>query len=139
MEKMLKTDFKIDFDPKTEHWFVIKVRDELMKNHKDVEQQISGIMPENKEDHLCPVCSFRMYIEKLNPNNKFLWQTSLQKISADQSYWYGLQHIGKNTLGKFMQKLSRDCGLSQKYTNHSVHVTGITVLTRMKFSASEIM
>ena len=38
-----------------------------------------------------------------------------------------------------MTTVSIFCGLSKVYTNHCIRVTGATVLTRMKFSSSEIM
>ena len=38
-----------------------------------------------------------------------------------------------------MSKVSKECGLLQKYTNHSVCVTGCTVLTKWNFSVAEIM
>ena len=139
MEKMMRDHFKLEFDTKSETWYVIKNRDELTKNHKDVDQKISGIMPENKDDCLCPVRSYQMYIEKLNPDNPYLWQVPLTKVDPMKKFWYGLQHQGKHTLGKFMTDISTHCGLSKKYTNNSIRVTGITILTRMQFSTSEIM
>ena len=139
MEKMMKDHFKLEFDMKSEVWYVIKNRDELTKNHKDIDHQASGIMPQNKDDRLCPVRSYKMYLEKLHPNNPYLWQVALTKVDPNKPYWFGLQHQGKHTLGKFMADISTQCGLSKKYTNHSIRVTGITVLTRLKFSASEIM
>ena len=74
MENMKKDHFKLHFDMKSEGWFVVKAKDELTKNHKDIEKIVSGIMPENKDDRLCPVRSFKKYIEHLNPDNPFLWQ-----------------------------------------------------------------
>ena len=139
MQKMKKSDFIMQFDNKTESWYIEKDRDELTKNHKDLDHKTSGIMPDNKDDKLCPVRSFRMYIDKLNPNNEYLWQRAYDKFDANRQHWYGLQHIGRNTLGKFMNDVSEKCKLSKGYTNHSVRVTGLTVLTRMQFSASEIM
>ena len=140
MEKMKTDDFQIEFHTNNELWYVIKKRDELTKNHKDIEALESGLMLENKTDRMCPVRSFRMYLQHLNPDNKFLWQTPLKSPHPQRpEVWYGLQHIGKNTLGKFMTDLSAHCNLSKIYTNHSIRVTGITVLTRMKFSSSEIM
>ena len=38
-----------------------------------------------------------------------------------------------------MTEVSKNCNLSRMYTNHSIHVTGCMVLTRLRFSASEIM
>ena len=125
---------------KTEMWYVYKDQDELTKNHKNIGEKISGFMPENRDDPLCPVKSFRKYLEHLNPENNFLWQSPLDKINLETTnIWYSKQHLGKNTLGNFMQDVSKECKLSKKYTNHSIRVTGATVLTRQNFSASEIM
>ena len=138
MEKMEKNHFKLEFDKKQEVWFVMKSKDELTKNHQEIGEIISGLMPENRDDRMCPVRSYRKYMEHLNPDNKFLWQKPLQNPKTPD-VWYGLQYYGKNTLGKFMGEVSTNCNLSRHYTNHSIRVTGITVLTRMKFSPSEIM
>ena len=140
METMCKDHFKLLFYVKNESWFVVKAKDELTKNHKEIEQIVSGIIPENKDDRLCPVRSYRLYMDHLNPDNPFLWQHHLEKINPNRpDVWYGLQHIGKNTLGKFMTLISSNCQLLKAYTNHSIRVTGISVLTRQNFTASEIM
>ena len=61
MDKIRKTDFELSFNQKKETWFVRKVCDELTKNYRDREQIISGIIPENRDDPLCPVASFKKY------------------------------------------------------------------------------
>ena len=38
-----------------------------------------------------------------------------------------------------MTELSKNAKLTMKYTNHCVHVTGMTNLTRANFSANQIM
>ena len=140
MEKMKKGDLQLKFDSQKEEWYVIKVKDELMKNHKELENIVSGVMPKNKTDPLCPVDSFRKYLSHLNPENDYMWQTPLDKVNTEMSQiWYGRQHIGKNPLRTFMSDLSEKCKLSQIYTNHSIRVTGCTVLNRCNFSASEII
>ena len=73
MELMKRDDFALCFDTKSEMWYVKKIKDELTKNHKDLENIITGYMPENKDDKLCPVGSYRMYLEKLDPSNDFMW------------------------------------------------------------------
>ena len=140
MESMKKDHFKMVFDRRTEEWKVMKNKDELTKNHREAENIIGGVLPENKDDRLCPVCSYNMYVEHLNPENEYLWQVPLRKIDpTNPNVWYGKNHIGKNPLAKFMSDVSKKCDLSMIYTNHCIRVTGATVLTRMKFSASEIM
>ena len=80
MESMQKSDFKLEFNTTTESWMVIKTNDELTKNHQEIGNKIAGVMPENKNylKH-CPVRSYVMYNEHLNPENTFLWQTPLKK------------------------------------------------------------
>ena len=140
MERMKEDDFKVTFDMKTETWFIIKVRDKLTKNHKGIEDPEAGLMPENREDKMCPVRLFNMYLEHLHLDNEYLWQKALDKPNKfNPKIWYGKQHQGKRTLAKFMSELSLNCNLSKVYTNHSIRVTGVSILTRMKFTASEIM
>ena len=140
MDQMLKSDFKLKYDTQSEEWYVKKVRDELTKNHRDMESIVSGIMPENKRDPLCPVQSFRKYISHLNPDNKFMWQYPLEKVDPQKlDIWFSKKKFGKNPLASFMSDVSQKCGLSQIYTNHSIRVIGCTVLTLCKFPNSAIM
>ena len=140
IENMRKTDFELRFNTEQEEWYVIKIKDELTKNHKDIENIVSGVMPENKTDDMCPVKSFRTYIEHLNPDNPYMWQYALDRIDPTRpNIWYSKRHYGKNPLATFMSDLSDKCNLSQKYTNHSIRATGITVLTNAKFSNADIM
>ena len=100
---------------------MIKIKDELTKNHRDMEALVSGIMPENKTDPMCPVKSFRKYLSHLHPENKMLWAYALENPDpVHPEIWYGKQHIGRNPLVKFMSEVSEKCNLSQKYTNHSI-------------------
>ena len=140
MEEMRRDHFKAIFRQDIEEWVVVKNRDELTKNHKTAEAIVTGFMPENRDDPLCPVRSFIMYTEHLNPENDYLWQVPLRKMDPNNpDVWFGKGHIGKNPLAKFMKNISINCQLSKIYSNHSIRVTGATILTRNKFSASEIM
>ena len=119
---------------------MVKAKDELTENHKDAENIVTGVMPENPGDRLCPIKSYNKYIMHLNPENEFLWQVPMHNINMETDIiWFGKGHVGKNPLSKFMSTSSANCKLSRIYTNHCIQVTGATVLTRMKFSASEIM
>ena len=139
METMKVNNFGLIFDTKTESWYVKKIRDELTKNHRHPENIVTGFMPKNKDDRLCPVRSFHMYLEHLEPTNDYLWQIPLRNFNKDKTVWYGKQHYGKNSLAPFMKDISQKCELSTIYHNHSIRVTGITILTRQQFSNSEIM
>ena len=140
IEKMQKSDFVMELNKEKEIWYVRKVKDELTKNHRGMENIISGLMCENPGDQLCPVRSYRMYLERLHPENPYLWQTPNHSPNAkNKEIWYTKGHIGKNPLAKFMSDISEQCNLSMIYHNHSIRVTGCTMLTRMQFSPSEIM
>ena len=116
------------------------MKDELTKNHKNPENLVSGVMPENKTDPMCPVQSFCDYISHLNPESEYMWQYPLEKIYPDKpEIWYSKKHLGKNPLAVFMSELSREAQLSKIYTNHCIRATGITVLTDAKFSNADIM
>ena len=139
METMKRSMFQVKVDYRSGCEYICKVEDESTKNHKESDIDIqTAIMPENRDDRHCPVRSFKMYLSYFHPDNPFLWQTpNLQNY--DSNIWYTRGHLGKNSLGPFMKDVSRECGLSKSYTNHCIHVTGITVLTMSNFSSKEIM
>ena len=89
IDTMKKDAFQFKYNSESKEWFVIKVQDELTKNHREMEPIISGIMPENKTDDKCPVLSFKTYIEHLNPENPFMWQQPLQKLDPEKpDIWF---------------------------------------------------
>lgn len=136
---MSKDTFAIFLDTKTNLRYVKKVQDELQKNHKECDGEIiTGFMPEIKGDRLCPVRSFEMYFSLLNPRCEALWQRPLAKQNAEGDC-YARQRVGHNPLATFLSKLSVECKLSQKYTNHDIRVTACTILFHCKFSNKEIM
>ena len=140
LEGMKKDHFKLDFNQSTEKWRVVKAKDELTKNHKEIGELVTAVMPQMENDPLCPVLSYNKYQAHLNPENPFLWQVALPNVNVNQdAVWYGKAHIGKNPLSRFMTDVSKNCELSKIYTNHCIRVTGASILTRMQFSASEIM
>ena len=107
MHTMKKSMFEIVHDDSLDIDCVIKVEDEATKNHCETDQPIlTNFIPGNKEDKMCPVRSFRMYLSHLNPENEYLWQTPNHHPKDPLSpVWYTIGHIGKNTLGSFMTNL----------------------------------
>ena len=65
METMRNDHFKLEFNEKSEAWFLIKNKDELTKNLRVTDNLVSGIMPENKTDRLCSICSYRIYLQHI--------------------------------------------------------------------------
>lgn len=69
-------------------------------------------------------------MSKLNPLNPNFWQRpkSASTVSPTDDIWYDNIAIGKNSLGNMMAKISTECELSKRYTNHCVRSTCITAL-----------
>lgn len=87
----------------------------------------------------CPVTTFEKYISKLHPENPNFWQRPQKKYCKDMAVWYDNSPLGKNTLNNFMSNLSKDAGLSVKYTNHCIRATCITTLDHQGVEARHIM
>ena len=50
METMKKDYFKVQFNKNTDEWMVTKTWDELTKNHRDIENKVAGVMPEDNSN-----------------------------------------------------------------------------------------
>ncbi len=126
----------VDYDSHLK--YVKKVKDEMQKNHKETNSEIiTGFMPEIPESMYCPVKSFQEYCHHLHPENEYLWQNPNEKSATN--VWYTSGHVGQHTLEKFMPDLSEKCKLSRRYNNHSIRVTGSTILSRGGFNMKQIM
>ena len=143
---MTKQTFQLHYDTETKMSYVKKVIDEVQKNHLECDNEIiTGFMPQMLDQQgrvhkLCPVRAFENYTNNLNKKCESLWQRPAKKFpTTEGKAWYDNVVVGHNTHDKFMTKLSEDCNLSKKYTNHCIRVTGITSLKRGNFSDKQVM
>ena len=118
--------------------YIKKDIDEQTKNQQEDMTFVTGIMPEVPNSPMCPVSSYLKYLSKLHPRCEYLWQQVKNDVQ-DQDVWYKPLKIGKNPLASFMSRVSHSADLSQLYTNHSIRVTGTTLLGRYDFSDKQIM
>ena len=71
---MTKSMFALQYDVDTKIAYVKKIRDEMTKNHKGKDNEITTrfmpqVLTSSGEPHkLCPVRSLKNYLNKLNPN-----------------------------------------------------------------------
>ena len=80
------------------------------------------------------------YTSKLHPRCDYLWQQPREpKHLKDADFWFKPLKIGQNPLSTFMSRISHSVDLSRVYTNHSIRVTGTTMLGRFNFSNKQIM
>ena len=84
------------------------------------------------KDANCLVTSFMKYLSHLHPGEGSFWQRPLEKLSAiqklGQQIWFYQAPLGEKSLGNMMPKMSVKYQLSQRYTNHSVHVTALQLM-----------
>ena len=126
--------------------FVYQFVDELDKNHRANDKRDDsageGRMYERPESPYCPVKTFDLYyISKLNPALSCLWQRprATDNFSHADGVWYCNVPLGKNALGNFMSSISKELRLSQKYTNHCIRETAVSLLDECNFEARHIM
>ena len=82
---------------------------------------------------LCPVSSFKMYLDLLHPDNSAFFQYPNKKKSG-----FTREVVGKNALGYMMKELSEKAKLSKNYTNHQIQKTTATGMKESGFSLQQI-
>ena len=76
----------------------------------------------------CPVASLKLYLSKLNKKCEALFQRPLLISPESAQSWYRCCPLGVNTLSRMMLTISEECGLSKRYTNHSIRATNVGTL-----------
>ena len=82
----------------------------------------------------CPVQAFKLYMSRL-PQSTHDNTLFPKPVNAGFSK---LAVLGKETLGNFMKDLSKECKLSQSYTNHCIRVTTVNVMKEQGCSDDQI-
>ena len=136
MHTMKKDSFIMNLDADTGKRYITK-KDELTKNHKADTEGHSGMMIETGTED-CPVSSFLKLLSKLHPGQDRLWCYPRDSFRSDDEFWFTAKPMGVHPLSTFMKDLSKKCGLSKIYTNHSLRATAATVLHNDNFSASTV-
>jgi hypothetical protein len=125
---MTKDTFRVGTDDEGRE-YVEQALSEFDKNHRDqakADDTIGdGRMYNKPANHLCPVTSYKFYLSKLHPEINDLWQRPLDSFDSDADVWYYRKRIGVHTLDSCMTDLSKQTGLSQIYTNHSIRARSL--------------
>lgn len=91
------------------------------------------------DDPRDPVTSLKLYLSKLHPDCDALFQRAKVKNYYQSSTWYCNSPLGKNTLGKMMEKICEMSFVKTKYTNHSIRATTVTTLRNAGIQIQDIM
>ena len=59
----------------------------------------------------CPVVSFKLYLNHLNPLNEFLFQRPKRNTCTSVDVWRDNMVVGERTLGEKMKNISREAKL----------------------------
>lgn len=139
----LKKDAYVFKTDDTGREYVEMKYNEKLKNHQGVENTENldskpRMYTSTQDTKSCPVKSLKLYLSKLHPENDLLFQQPRQKIEKQETIWYTTRPVGSKTISGFMAQLSSEAGLSQRYTNHCVRATTITMLSHAGVSSRAI-
>ncbi len=124
--------------------YATMTHDEASKNHPggvdDAESfEKEGRMYKASDDPNDGFNALQLYISKQNPNCSAFYQYPKRKWSPDCLIWYENRPLGVNKLGDMMKDISAEAELSQKYTNHCVRATAITLWSNAGLANRHIM
>ena len=91
------------------------------------------VITEIKNSPLCPVESYKRYLDLLNPAISAFFQHPSKNKKG-----FNKEAIGKKTLGVMMKEVSEKAKLSRIYTNHQIRKTTATGLRRSGFTLEQI-
>ena len=92
-----------------------------------------------RDDPLCPVYSFKLYLGKRHPDIIDLWQRPKDSFDYNDEAWYCKSPVGKNILAQMMPKISIKAKLFKRYANHSVRATPISAMNNAGIEARHNM
>ena len=83
---------------------------------------------------------YKLYKSKLHEDLNYLWQKPKKSVHYTDALWYDRQRVGHDPLERFFKFLPEEVKLSSdKYTNHSIRATCITLLDNAQFEARHII
>ena len=118
--------------------YIVYTKDELKKNLRVNDEYLEGGYIVENGDENCPLKSFLLYVNKLNPSLKCFFQRPKRSIPSDGP-WFDNMVLGEKSLEGMMKKISKEANLSHIYTNHCIRATCITLLDRAGVEARHIM
>ncbi|VDI49286.1 Hypothetical predicted protein [Mytilus galloprovincialis] len=121
LSSLTKSSFGKFKDDKGQSYYKM-IYNEADKTHHGVDSHKNRHevrMYEKSEDKNCPVASLDFYLSKLSPKCDALFQQPL--LYPKPNCWYSNPAMGKNKLSQMMPRISKEAGLSYRYTNHCIN------------------
>jgi len=131
MKDMTISTFEIVKDTETNRRFVQRSKENECGTESGQACKVwKYVMQDIPDSPYCPVASYELYLKKLHPDNKFLWQRPRDQFPLEDPVWFSVAKVGEKSLSGFMSNLSSKCGLSKTYNNLCIKATEIAHLTR---------
>lgn len=128
--ELTSSSFKFNKDASGRN-FATMAHDEVTKNHQggineapSTEKYARMYETEHINDGYR---ALNFYVSKLNPSCTAFFQYPKKNVCPDDAVWYDAKPLGVKKLDTMMKSISKEAGLSQIYTNHSVKATAITL------------
>ncbi|XP_065197698.1 uncharacterized protein LOC135829222 [Sycon ciliatum] len=133
-----KTDLVLKKDDNGDEYFLLNV-DLTSKNHPGGiadrhDPPTAGRIQDGDQ-----VFSVKYLLSRLHPQQEALFQKPKPNLRKGEQIWFENFPLGKNSLAQIMPKLSKVCGLSKTYTNHSVRATTVHRLSAAGATDRHIM
>eukprot|EP00117_Sycon_ciliatum_P020217 scpid71501/ scgid18074/ len=133
-----KTDLVLKKDDNGDEYFLLNV-DLTSKNHPGGiadrhDPPTAGRIQDGDQ-----VFSVKYLLSRLHPQQEALFQKPKPNLRKGEQIWFENIPLGKNSLAQIMPKLSKVCGLSKTYTNHSVRATTVHRLSAAGATDRHIM
>ena len=140
LRKLSKRSFEVKKGLAGQEFIEITFNEKTKKNQGDSMSASANalhndhhVITEIQNSSLCPVASFKMYMDLLNPDSTAFLQYPNKKKTG-----FTKEVVGKNTLGNMMKEISEKANLSKIYTNHQIRKTTATGMHKEGFSFEQI-
>lgn len=138
LRQLSKESYEVKADPNGLRYVVPAFREKEKNHANDNFQKLARMYETPNDKEKCPVETYLYYVSKLNPSNNALFQRPKPAIPAEGP-WYNNAPLGVKTLGNMMSQLSKEAGLSNRYTNHCIRATTCVQLDRAGYETQQIM
>ena len=140
LRDLSKTSFEVKTSANKKEFIEITFNEKTKKNQGDTMSAAANalhndhhIITSIPDSQLCPVESFKRYVDLLHPKLPAFFQKP-NKFKTG----FNREAIGKNMLGSLMKDISEKAKLSKIYTNHQIRKTTATGMHKSGFTLEQI-
>ena len=111
----------------------------LLKTTELIRRILLHLCLKSVVQYIAQFASYEKYVSKLNTKCDRLWQYPRDTYFEENNEWFCNKPVGRDALGAFMTKLSKNVDFHKTIPITLIRATGATILSRQHFSNSQIM